>query len=410
MSRAAVVTGSGVVAPTGIGVDAFWSAAVDGRSALRPSVRFDSDPYGVALVGEVADFEAADWVEPRIAVQTDRFTHFALAAASMALRDAGLDPATVPPFGIGVMTASYSGGVEFGQREIERLWRDGPTHVGPYQSIAWFYAAGSGQISIGHGLRGPSGVLVADEAGGLDVVAAAVDELRRGALAMLVGGAEAPFSPFALCCQRGHGLLSASAEPTAAYLPHTDAAAGFVPAEGGAMLVVEREDVARRHGRRGLAVVAGHGATFTGTDLVRSAEGLCRAARAALAEAGARPEDVDVVFLDALADRRGDDAEARALRELLGVRAGRVPVTAPKTGYGRCYAGAAPLDVVAAVLAIDRGVVPPTPNVDRHRPELDLVTRRAREVDVRTALVLARGLTGGNSALVLRRPEPARQE
>jgi minimal PKS chain-length factor (CLF/KS beta) len=410
MSRAAVVTGLGVVAPTGIGVDAFWAATHEGRCALGPPVRFDAVPYGVSVVGEVAGFESADWVEQRIAVQTDRFTHFALAAATMALRDAGLDPAGVPPFGFGVVTASYSGGVDFGQREIERLWRDGPTHVGPYQSIAWFYAASSGQVSIGHGLRGPSGVVVADEAGGLDVFAAAVDELRRGALAMLVGGAEAPFCPFALCCLRGHGRLSASTDPATAYLPHTDAAAGFVPAEGGAMVVVERQDAAHRHGRRPLAVVAGHGATFTGADLDHSAEGLCRAARTALVEAGVGPEDVDVVFLDALADPRGDDAEARALDGLFGDRAHHVPVTAPKTGYGRCFAGAAPLDVVTAVLAIEHGLVPPTPNVRGHRTGLDLVTQRARQLDVRTALVLTRGLTGGNSALVLRRPDPARQE
>ncbi|ONI88818.1 ketosynthase chain-length factor [Saccharothrix sp. ALI-22-I] len=404
-----VVTGLGVIAPSGIGVGDFWPAVRDGHVALGPVSRFEPNPYPVVVTGEVSEFEPEGWIDPRITVQTDRFTHFALAAAGMALRDAELDPRTVPPFEFGVVTASYSGGVEFGQREIERLWKDGPEHVGPYQSIAWFYAACTGQISIGNGLRGPSGVLVADEAGGLDAIAAAAGELRRGAKAMLVGGAEAPFCPYSMCCQLGLGLLSTGEDPTTAYLPFSYRANGFTPAEGGAMLVVEDEEAARARGVDVRAVVAGHCATYTGTQRFdRSAEGLLRAAEGALAEAGVDAADVDVVFLDALADRRADAAEAEAVRRLFGDRADRVPATAPKAGYGRCYSGAAVLDVATAVLAIEHGTVPPTPGVRdcRFDLDLDLVTGAARAADIRTALVLSRGQHGGNSALVLRRPEP----
>lgn len=402
-----VITGLGVVAPSGIGVEQFWPAIRDGRHSLAALTRFEPNPYPVVVGGEVRDFEQATWVEGPIAVQTDRFTHFALAAAAMALREADLDPVDVPPFGFGVITASYSGGVEFGQREIERLWRNGPEHVGPYQSIAWFYAACTGQISIGNGLRGPSGVLVTDEAGGLDALAGARSELRRGATAMLVGGTEAPFCPYAICCQLGHGLLSPGADPTTAYLPFTSDAAGFAPGEGGAMLVVESAGAARERGASARAVVAGYGATFTGPQRYdRSAEGLERAARSAVTEAGVDLSDVDVVFLDAVGDGRADLAEFEALRSLFGGKVDRVPVTAPKTGYGRCYAGAAVLDVAAAVLAIEHGLIPPTPNVGECRFDLDLVTGPAREADIRTALVLSRGLYGGNSAVVLQRPEP----
>ncbi|HEX6340303.1 beta-ketoacyl synthase N-terminal-like domain-containing protein [Umezawaea sp.] len=409
MSPAAVVTGLGVVAPGGLGVERFWPSIRDGHRALGTLSRFEPNPYPVVVGGEVRGFEQEEWVDGRIAVQTDRFTHFALAAATMALREAALVPAEVPSFEFGVITAGYSGGVEFGQREIERLWHSGPEHVGPYQSIAWFYAACTGQISIGNGLRGPSGVLVADEAGGLDAVAGACSELRRGATAMLVGGTEAPFCPYAICCQLGNGLLSTGTDPATAYLPFTSRAAGFAPGEGGAMLVVEDADAARDRGARARAVVAGYGATFTGPQrFERSAEGLARAARCALAEAGLDVSEVDVVFLDALGDPLADRAEFEALRSLFGPAADRVPVTAPKTGYGRCYAGAAALDVAAAVLALDHGVIPPTPGVDECRFDLDLVTGPAREADLRTALVLSRGLYGGNSALVLQRPEANR--
>ncbi|WP_418287529.1 hypothetical protein [Lentzea guizhouensis] len=131
---------------------------------------------------------------------------------------------------------------------------------------------------------------------------------------------------------------------------------------------------------------------------------MLQAATGALAEAALSPDDVDAVFLDAMADPGADAAEAEALR-LLGERASRVPVTAPKAGYGRCYAAAAVLDVATAVLALEHGVVPPTPGVRGCRFDLDLVTGAARPVDLRTVLVLSRGLYGGNSALVLRHPE-----
>ena len=226
---------------------------------------------------------------------------------------------------------------------------------------------------------------------------------------MLVGGTEAPFSPYSICCQLGHGLLTTGDDPATAYLPFTSRATGFAPAEGGAMLVVEAADAARRRGARARAVVAGYGATFTGPQRFdRSTEGLARAARTALAEADLDVAQVDVVFLDALGDRRADRAEAEALRLLFGRRADGVPVTAPKTGYGRCFAGAAALDVAAAVLALEHGVIPPTPSIRECRFAMNLITGHARETDIRTALVLSRGLYGGNSALVLQRPEPNR--
>jgi minimal PKS chain-length factor (CLF/KS beta) len=224
---------------------------------------------------------------------------------------------------------------------------------------------------------------------------------------MLVGGAEAPFCPYSMCCQLGLGLLSTGEDPSTAYLPFSSRAAGFTPAEGGAVLVIEDEGAARGRGADVRAVVAGHCATYTGTqrfDL--SAEGLLRAAEGALTEAGVDVGDVDAVFLDALADQRADAAEAEAVRRLFGDRADRVPVTAPKAGYGRCYAGAAVLDVATAVLAVEHGAVPPTPGVHDCRFDLDLVTGAARAADIRTVLVLSRGQHGGNSALVLRRPEP----
>ncbi len=410
MTRRAVITGIGVVAPNGVGADVFWKATREGVSVLDRISRYDCGSYPLKVAGEVRAFDPATVIEGRYLVQTDSFTHFALAAADLALADAALDPPADSPFSVGVVTSTFSGGNEFGQREIEQLWRRGPKYVGPYQSIAWFYAASTGQISIRKGLKGPCGVLVTDEAGGLDAIAHACRAIRRGTAALLVGATEAPVTPYAMTCQYGHGLLSDAEDPAAAYLPFTFVARGFVPAEGGALFVLEEEEHALRRGARIRAVVAGHSATFTATftsagGFGASREGLAAAIRGALDEAGCAPAEVDVVFADALAVPDADRAEVLALRDVLGGRAASVPITAPKTGVGRAYAGASALDVAAAALCLEHGLVPPTPNVSEPGYDIDLVTGRARAAEPRTALVLARGLAGFNSALVLQRPD-----
>lgn len=404
MTRTAVITGLGIIAPTGNDTEKYWKATIEGTCAIGPISRYDARRYPLNVGGELDGFEVTDHVEQRFVVQTDRFTHIAMAAADMALRDASLDPGDMPTYSMGVVTASGSGGVEFGQKEIERLWTEGPSAVGPYQSIAWFYAASTGQISIRHGLKGPCGVLVTDETGGIDAVAHAWREIRGGRTAMLAGGAEAPFAPFSLACQYGHGLLTRENNPERAYSPFTPWASGFVPAEGGALLVLEEESAARKRGVTARAVVAGHGATFTGAfQLERSAEGLVRAAETALAEAGMDADDIDVVFADGLGTPEADRAEAAAIHRLFGARARSVPVALPKAGTGRAYAGASAIDTACAVLCLERGVIPPAPNVTELSYELDIVRGTARQADLRTALVLARGLYGGNSALVLKR-------
>ncbi|KOG12462.1 MULTISPECIES: ketosynthase chain-length factor [Streptomyces] len=403
--RRAVVTGIGVIAPNGLRADAYWKSVREGLGVLDRITREGCEDLPLKVAGEVRGFDASTLIEDRFLVQTDRFSHYTMAAAQLALDDAGL-PRENPeePFEIGVVTAAGSGGGEFGQRELQKLWGQGSKFVGPYQSIAWFYAASTGQISIRSGLKGPCGVVASDEAGGLDAIAHAARGVRRGTGAVLVGAAEAPLAPYSMVCQLGYPELSTVEDPDRAYRPFTAGACGFVPAEGGAMLVVEDESRARDRGAAVRAVVAGHGATFTGASRwEESREGLARAIRVALDEAGCAPEEVDVVFADALGVPEADRAEALAIADALGAHATRVPVTAPKTGIGRAYCGAPVLDTAAAVFAMEHGVVPPTPHVFDICHDLDLVMSRARPAELRTALVLSRGLMGSNAALVVRR-------
>ncbi|MGW9030217.1 ketosynthase chain-length factor [Streptomyces sp. NPDC055722] len=402
-ARRAAVTGIGVVAPNGTSIDTFWKATREGISVLDRITREGCDHLPLRVAGEVRSFEPTSAIEERFIVQTDRFSHFAMAAADLALEDAriGRDGAEEAPFSLGVVTAAGSGGGEFGQRELQQLWGKGSRYVGPYQSIAWFYAASTGQISIRRGFKGPCSVVAADEAGGLDALAHAARTVARGTDVMVAGSTEAPLAPYSMVCQLGYEELSTIDDPARAYRPFTAEASGFVPAEGGAMLVVEDAASARERGARVRATIAGHAATFTGAsrwDLSR--EGLVHAIRGALDEAGCAPEEVDVVFADALGVPEADRAEALAIADALGRR---VPVTAPKTAIGRGYCAAPVLDTAAAVLAMEHDLIPPTPNVFDIDHDLDLVTGRVRSAELRTALVLSRGLMGSNSALVLRR-------
>ncbi|MFI9646592.1 ketosynthase chain-length factor [Streptomyces sp. NPDC052040] len=404
-ARRAGVTGIGVVAPNGTSTDTFWKATQAGTSVLGRVTREGCEHLPLRVAGEVREFEPAATIEERFLVQTDRFTHFAMAAADLALEDARIGQSDLggTPFVAGVVTAAGSGGGEFGQRELQRLWGKGSRYVGPYQSIAWFYAASTGQISIRRGFKGPCSVVAADEAGGLDALAHAARGVERGTDLIVAGSTEAPLAPYSAVCQLGYQELSTVEDPARAYRPFTADACGFVPAEGGAMLVVEEVGSARERGVPVRAVIAGHASTFTGpSHWEESRDGLAHAIRGALDDAGCAPEEIDVVFADALGVPAADRAEALAIADALGSRGRRVPVTAPKTGIGRGYCAAPVLDTAAAVLAMEHDLIPPTPHVFDLSQDLDLVTVRARPAELRTALVLSRGLMGSNSALVLR--------
>ncbi|MFF4102582.1 ketosynthase chain-length factor [Streptomyces sp. NPDC001903] len=403
-TAAPVVTGIGVAAPNGLGTEAWWSAVLRGRSGIRPITRFDAGGYPAKLAGEVPGFVDAEHVSSRLMPQTDRVTRLSLAAAKEALDDAGADPAQLPEHAAGVVTANSFGGFEFGQQELQALWSKGGQHVSAYQSFAWFYAVNSGQISIRHGLRGASGVIVSEQAGGLDAMAHARRQIRKGAELVVTGGVDSALCPWGWAAYLAGGGLTDREDPARAYLPFAEDASGHVAGEGGALLVLEGAEEARRRGARAYGAVAGHAATFDADGTSR----LGAAAELALADAGVHPDEVDVVFADAAGERAADRAEAEAITALFGPYG--VPVTAPKSMTGRLAAGGAALDVAAALLTLRDQLIPPTTGTELVAGEylLDLVTGApspALGLPLRTALVLARGRGGFNSAVVVRAPD-----
>ncbi|WFE62993.1 ketosynthase chain-length factor [Micromonospora sp. WMMD714] len=403
---AVVVTGMGVVAPTGLGARRYWENTLAGRNAIDRITAFDPTTYSSRLAGEIRDFVPADHLPGRLLPQTDPMTRLSLVAADWAVEEAAVDPGTLPEFGMGVVTASSAGGFEFGHRELAKLWSRGPEHVSAYQSFAWFYAVNTGQIAIRHGLRGPNGVLVTEQAGGLDAVAQACRQVRGGTPVMIAGAVDGSPCPWGWVAQLSGGV-SRCPDPDRAFLPFDVRASGHVPGDGGALLVLETERSARERGVRSCyGRIAGYAATFDPPPRSGRPSTLRRAIELALADAGLTPDRIDVVFADGAGVPARDRVEAEALLSVFGPYG--VPVTVPKTMTGRLSAGGSALDLATALLALRHGEIPPTVNVTSPVPEyrLDLVVQPRRGA-ISAALVVARGRGGFNAAMVVTHSDPS---
>ncbi|MET8870905.1 beta-ketoacyl synthase N-terminal-like domain-containing protein [Nocardia sp. NPDC004604] len=416
MTRRAVITGIGIVAPSGTSASEHWKTVMAGENRIAPITHFDASGYSTTLAGEVRDFVPELHMDRRLIVQTDRWTWMSMAATTQALADAELDPSSLDPYQMSVALASSSGGNHFGQQELQRLWSGEKRTVGTYQSIAWFYAASVGQTSILHQMKGPSSVLVSEAAGGLDSLGYAARAIRRGTDVVLAGGTEAPLGPYALTCLQRSGWLSRQKDPARGYLPFDVAAAGYVPGEGGAIFVVEEEQHALRRGAPYVyAEVAGYAANHDGRtshpcgDMTgeQPSNYLAAALRGALRRAQTSPGRTDVLFADSAGVPAADRAEANAIR---AVFPDGVPVTGQKGLLGRAAHGSSALDVATAVLAMREQTLPAFGALVNPAPgcELDFIAAPQRAA-VHVAAVAARGYDGFNSALILRRPQGVRQ-
>ncbi|MFJ4869135.1 beta-ketoacyl synthase N-terminal-like domain-containing protein [Streptomyces sp. NPDC088757] len=244
-----LITGMGLATPHGLGVEEFWAATRIGKNAIGPVTRFDASGYPARLAGEIHGFSARDHLPGRLVAQTDRVTQLALVATDRAFRDANVTPGDLPPYGTGVVTACGSGGFEFGERELRRLWSLGADHVSAYLSFACFPTVNTGQIAIRGGSRGPNGVLVGDQAGGLDALGQARRQLRRGSRLIAAGGFEASLTPMGWAARLSTGLMSTGDDPDRAYRPFHPEARGSPPPLAAPSRLSPRTAV--RHGPRG---------------------------------------------------------------------------------------------------------------------------------------------------------------
>jgi 3-oxoacyl-[acyl-carrier-protein] synthase II len=408
--RRVVITGIGLVTPIGTGKDAFWAAATDGRSGVgRPTLAENPD-LPVQVVGEVKDFAAEQWMPRKLVVRTDRNTHFAFAACTEALADAGIDPELEDKTRIGIVLSADYGGLGYVLDNLVRLHQRGPSFVSAYMAIAWLPSAPVGQLSILYGTTGYSKTVVNDASGGTCAIGAAYRAIRRGdSDVVIAGGFEIPLVEGALASLSTWELICRdSDDPAKAFRPFNREREGVVMAEGGGLVILEELERAQARGATPYAEVAGFAQTTDAVSLRHFAEDgaqYARAMRLALEVGGLGPDDVDYVNADGHGTPLGDRAEAQALRTLLGDRVSAVPVSAPKSMTGNALAGAGPIDTAFALLAMRHGSIAPTINLEEQDPECDLrlVANRSEEATIDVALVASRGAAGANAALVLKR-------
>ncbi|MBI5531755.1 MAG: beta-ketoacyl-ACP synthase II [Deltaproteobacteria bacterium] len=414
-SERVVITGIGLVGPCGIGVEETWAALLAGRSGVGHITAFDATAFSARIAGEVKGWDPLRFVDKRKLKEIDRFTEFALGAASLALDDAAIEltdeerEETACVLGVGL------GGLAPLERAVWTLREKGPSKVSPYTIPMTVGNMAAGQISMTWGLRGPLLCPSTACASGAHAIGEAAEMVRSGrARVALAGGAEATITPTGMASfQAMYALSRRNDEPTRASRPFDRARDGFVCSEGAAVLVLEPLSRALARGAKIYAEVTGYGASSDAHHPVQPApEG--RGARSAMARALAHaqidPSEVDYINAHGTSTPQGDVQECRAILRLFGDHAssGKLWVSSTKSMTGHLLGAAGALEASVCALACQRGEVPPTINVDDQDPEcgLDVVALEARRRPVRHALSNSFGFGGCNVSLALSRCEP----
>lgn len=401
MSRRVVVTGLGVASPFGRALDAFWDGLVSGRSAAEP---FEAEAVGTvpAVVVDGADAAAARF-GARDARRMSRAGRLAALAVADALEDAGLGD--TPHDGVGLSLGCVHGGAEAWFTGHDTLRERGADRVSPLTvplGLTNSPAAGAARVL---GLTGPSLSVTTACAAATDAIGQALAAVRAGRADVVVaGGAEAPLSPLVIGGYAALGALSRRQDAAVASRPFDAGRDGFVIAEGAGVIVLEEEGHARARGARVYGELAGYGSSCDAghlTDPDPTGAGPARAIAEAMADARIAPGDVGYVNAHATSTPVGDVAESRAL---VAAGLGACPVSSTKGAHGHALGAAGGIEAAACLLALTRGVLPPTANLDAPDPAvaLDLV-REARAADARVALSTSFGFGGHNAVLVFRR-------
>lgn len=396
-----VVTGVGVVAPTGSDLAAHWATVLAGRSCLMPLQHFDASSYPPQLAGHVLDRTLDDHLPSRLRVQTDRVTKMSLRATSEALSAATVRGTLDDLAGFGVVTSLSAGGFEFGEGELRNLWRQGAPWVTAYQAFAWFYAVNTGQISIAHGCKGPSTVTANEHDGGLVALDMAQRFISRGTPGMIYGGFEATLSSWGVTARESDCRLAHATTVEGGYSPWGRNGHGYSIGEGGASLVLEHPEYCRTRGGRALAQIRGVALARTIAEeslldtLTYCINEACEQARVA-------PNAIDLVLADGLGTAEFDQQEAEAIRRTLP----KAAVTIPKRGTGRLLAGGAALDLATAVAAINNQCLPPTPGPRYSTFPGTSMVWEPTPADVKNVVLLALDPRGTTGAAVICRPNP----
>jgi 3-oxoacyl-[acyl-carrier-protein] synthase II len=415
--RRVVITGMGVVTSLGDSLNPFWSALCAGRSGVGPLTLFDTTEFKVRFGGQVPDWDPAARFGVKEARHLDRFAQFALAAATSAVADAGLDFSRLPPELCGVMIGSGIGGLNEFEAQHTVMMQKGPARISPFTIPKLMVNAASGQVSIRWGLQGPCSAVATACASAANAIGDAFKWIQKGwADVMITGGSEAAITHMGLGGFASMRALSTrNDDPTRASRPFDRDRDGFVLAEGAGILILEADEVARRRGARIYAEVLGYGMSADGWHITAPDEqgrGASRAMKHCLEDARLGPESVDYINAHGTSTQLGDLAETRAMKDVFGPHARRLQISSTKSQLGHLLGASGGVELVAAALAIHHGVLPPTINLDQPGEgcDLDYIPNVARETRVDCVMSNSFGFGGHNASLLIGRYSPQGRE
>ncbi|NLA57845.1 MAG: beta-ketoacyl-ACP synthase II [Firmicutes bacterium] len=408
--RRVVVTGIGVVTPLGIGKKAFWDGLANGRSGVRRITRFDPSDLTSQIAGEVPDFEPLDFMDRKDARRMDRFTQFAVAAAALALADAGLDDKVPLGERAGVLIGSGVGGIETLEEQALTLVTKGVSRISPFFVPMMIADMAAGQVSILFGAKGHNACTVTACCSGAHSIGDAFRVIQRGdADIMISGGAEAPIGKLAMggfCSAKT--LSTRNDEPERASRPFDAGRDGFVMGEGSGIVILEELEHARARGAKIYGELVGYGATGDAYHITTPApegEGAARAMLAALNDAGLTTEDVDYINAHGTSTKYNDYFETVAIKRVFGQRAGSVPISSTKSMTGHLLGAAGGVELIACLLAMEHNLIPPTINYEEPDPncDLDYVPNVARPKELNVVMSNSFGFGGHNAVLVVKK-------
>jgi 3-oxoacyl-[acyl-carrier-protein] synthase II len=415
-TRRVVVTGTGLITALGTGTEKSWSGLLTGRSAVGPVTKFDASALAARIAGEVKDFQPDAWgMDRRESRRMDLFTQYAIAATEMAMRESGLPIGVDKPHGyaaekVAVILGSGIGGIGSLEEQHRRALEKGFDRISPFFILQMIINMAPGLVSIRHGAKGPNWSPVSACSTSAHAIGEAAKSIRIGETdAAIAGGAEASITPLSI---GGFAVMKALStrndDPATASRPFDRDRDGFVMGEGAGVVVLEELEHARARGANILAELAGYGANsdaFHETQPAPEGEGAARCMRLALADAHLAPEDIGYINAHGTSTPFNDANETKAIKTVFGAHAKKLMVSSTKSMTAHMLGAAGGAEAVVSVLALTRGVIPPTANYTTPDPECDLdyVPRTPREVRVNAVLSNSFGFGGTNAVLVFKR-------
>ena len=420
MAKKVVVTGMGAITSIGNNVEDFCTSLKAGKSGIGPITQFDTTGFDVTIAGEVKDFDPSLWIDKKEARKMARFVQFAVAATAQALIQAGLmgeadaegkKQVKSDPWKTGIVIGNGIGGFEIISESHRKLFDAGPKRMLPLTVPMMIPNEAAGNISMMFGAKGPAFTQVTACASGTDALGNALDLIRSGRCDVVIaGGTEATIVPFSV---GGFQMLKALStkrcnEPEKASRPFDADRDGFVIAEGSGILILESEEHAKNRGAKILAELAGYGVTADAYHITSpdpSGMGGANAVKAAIADAGLKPEDIQYYNAHGTSTEINDPTETKMLKIAFGDHAKKMKVSSTKSMHGHCLGGAGGIEAIACILAIRDGFYPPTINLDNPDPECDLdyVPHKMQTGEINAAASGSLGFGGHNGVVVFKK-------